>query len=89
MSFLSMVLSFNFRKFKFGWFIYLDKCSKRNNVKRNLGNYLGLAIWKSCTVLDPYLAGQFLLHHIGYDYSTYLWLDNWHLECPLLLKYGH
>ena len=56
---------------------------KRNNVKRNLENCLGLAIWKSCTVLDPYLAGQFLWHHVGYEYSTFLWLDNWQFRTDI------
>ena len=56
---------------------------KRNNLKRNLENCLGLAIWKSCTILDPYLAGQFLWHHVGYKYSTFLWLDNWQFRTDI------
>ena len=52
-------------------------------MKRNLDNCLGLAICKSCTVLDPYLAGQFLWHHVGYEYSTYLWLDNWQFRTDI------
>nr|POE70282.1 hypothetical protein CFP56_49626 [Quercus suber] len=55
---------------------------------RDLVSYLRLAIWKFYTLLGPNLGGQFLKHHIEEGNSTYLSLDNWHLEDPLLLECG-
>ncbi|KAK7813438.1 hypothetical protein CFP56_005250 [Quercus suber] len=60
-----------------------DKCSRRAIVKRNLDNYLGLAIRKFYNFWDSFLARQFL-----HENSTYLWLGNWHLKGRLLLQYG-
>ena len=56
---------------------------QEEQCEKEFGQLLGIAIWKSCTVLDPYLAGQFLWHHVGYKYSTFLWLDNWQFRTDI------